>query len=283
MRPDSSGRGWPRRWPAPATRWSALDAMLAAAHGPDAELPRRCAAGRRPRRAALAPLLEGVDVVCHQAAVVGAGVDAADAPSYGSHNDFGTAVLLAEMFAAGCRRLVLASSMVVYGQGRYECPRTRARSTRCRAREPTSTPGSSSTVARSAGSRCGGGWSTRTRRFGRAVCTRRARPRRSTTRWRGPSRRAARWSRCAITTSTAPACRATRRTPGWRPSSAPSSKQATCQGFSRTVGRCATSSTSTTSPRPTSAAVRREAGRLLGVQRLLRATDLDPRDGHRAV
>jgi dTDP-L-rhamnose 4-epimerase len=85
--------------------------------------------------AALAPLLKGVDVVCHQAAVVGAGVDAADAPSYGSHNDFATAVLLAEMFAAGCRRLVLASSMVVYGQGRYECaqhglvdphPRTRA-------------------------------------------------------------------------------------------------------------------------------------------------------------
>jgi dTDP-L-rhamnose 4-epimerase len=26
------------------------------------------------------------------------------------------------MFAAGCQRLVLASSMVVYGQGRYECP-----------------------------------------------------------------------------------------------------------------------------------------------------------------
>jgi dTDP-L-rhamnose 4-epimerase len=48
-------------------------------------------------------------------------VDAADAPSYGSHNDFGTAVLLAEMFAAGCQRLVLASSMVVYGEGRYEC------------------------------------------------------------------------------------------------------------------------------------------------------------------
>jgi dTDP-L-rhamnose 4-epimerase len=63
-----------------------------------------------------------VDVVCHQAAMVGAGVDAADAPLYGSHNDYGTTVLLAEMFAAGCRSLVLASSMVVYGQGRYECP-----------------------------------------------------------------------------------------------------------------------------------------------------------------
>ena len=100
----------------------ALDAMLAAAHGPDAELPADVRRVDVRDAAALAPLLDGVDVVCHQAAVVGAGVDAADAPSYGSHNDFATAVLLAEMFAAGCRRLVLASSMVVYGQGRYECP-----------------------------------------------------------------------------------------------------------------------------------------------------------------
>jgi dTDP-L-rhamnose 4-epimerase len=71
---------------------------------------------------ALAPLLAGVDVVCHQAAMVGAGVNAADAPAYGGHNDFATTVLLAQMFAAGVRRLVLASSMVVYGQGRYACP-----------------------------------------------------------------------------------------------------------------------------------------------------------------
>ncbi len=67
-------------------------------------------------------LLDGVDVVCHQSAMVGAGVNAADAPAYGSHNDYATAVLLAQMHAAGCRRLVLASSMVVYGQGRYDCP-----------------------------------------------------------------------------------------------------------------------------------------------------------------
>jgi dTDP-L-rhamnose 4-epimerase len=70
---------------------------------------------------ALAPLLRGADLVCHQAAMVGAGVNAADAPAYGGHNDFGTTVLLAQMFAAGVRRLVLASSMVVYGQGRYQC------------------------------------------------------------------------------------------------------------------------------------------------------------------
>ncbi len=37
---------------------------------------------------ALAPLLAGVDLVCHQAAMVGAGVNAADAPAYGGHNDF---------------------------------------------------------------------------------------------------------------------------------------------------------------------------------------------------
>jgi dTDP-L-rhamnose 4-epimerase len=100
----------------------AVDAMLATAHGPDAELPAGVRRVDVRDATALAPLLKGVDVVCHQAAVVGAGVDAADAPSYGSHNDYGTTVLLAEMFAAGCRRLVLASSMVVYGQGRYECP-----------------------------------------------------------------------------------------------------------------------------------------------------------------
>ncbi|MDT5154374.1 MAG: dTDP-L-rhamnose 4-epimerase [Mycobacterium sp.] len=100
----------------------AIDAMLAAAHGdattpPDGvlEFDVRDASG-------LASLLPGVDVVCHQAAVVGAGVDASDAPNYGSHNDFGTTVLLAEMYAAGCRRLVLASSMVVYGQGGFDCP-----------------------------------------------------------------------------------------------------------------------------------------------------------------
>ncbi len=103
----------------------AIDAMLAAAHGPHAELPADVRQVDVRDAAALAPLLKGVDVVCHQAAVVGAGVDAADAPSYGSHNDFGTSVLLAEMFAAGCQRLVLASSMVVYGQGRYECPEHR--------------------------------------------------------------------------------------------------------------------------------------------------------------
>jgi dTDP-L-rhamnose 4-epimerase len=99
----------------------AVDAMLPAAHGDDAAPPRDCRHVDIRDTDALSPLLDGVDLVCHQAAVVGAGVNAADAPDYGSHNDFGTTVLLAQMFHAGVTRLVLASSMVVYGQGRYRC------------------------------------------------------------------------------------------------------------------------------------------------------------------
>ncbi len=98
-----------------------VDTLLPAAHGPNPVLPPGCHHVDVRDADALAPLLAGVDLVCHQAAMVGAGVDAADAPAYGGHNDFATTVLLAEMFAAGVRRLVLASSMVVYGQGRYHC------------------------------------------------------------------------------------------------------------------------------------------------------------------
>ncbi|MCI3274880.1 NAD-dependent epimerase/dehydratase family protein [Streptomyces cylindrosporus] len=72
---------------------------------------------------AVARALVGVDAVCHQAAMVGLGDGVADAAEYVSRNDLGTAVLLAGMAAAGVRRLVLAGSMVVYGEGRYECPR----------------------------------------------------------------------------------------------------------------------------------------------------------------
>ncbi|MEV6056358.1 NAD-dependent epimerase/dehydratase family protein [Streptomyces sp. NPDC052107] len=73
--------------------------------------------------ASVARALAGVDAVCHQAAMVGLGNGVADAAEYVSRNDLGTAVLVAAMAEAGVRRLVLAGSMVVYGEGRYECPR----------------------------------------------------------------------------------------------------------------------------------------------------------------
>lgn len=64
----------------------------------------------------------GVDAVCHQASMVGLGVDFADAPAYVADNDLATAQLLRALhdrrFAG---RIVLASSMVIYGEGRYRC------------------------------------------------------------------------------------------------------------------------------------------------------------------
>jgi dTDP-L-rhamnose 4-epimerase len=72
--------------------------------------------------AAVDDALTGVDAVAHHAAMVGLGVDLDDLPGFASHNDVGTAVVLAAMARAGVDRLVLAGSMVVYGEGRYSCP-----------------------------------------------------------------------------------------------------------------------------------------------------------------
>ncbi|GAB3265038.1 NAD-dependent epimerase/dehydratase family protein [Alteromonas gracilis] len=100
-----------------------VDLMLDSAHGSSTppegvhQLDVRDAASEE-----WATLLRGTDVVCHQAALVGAGVRVGDLPAYASHNDLGTAALLAAMHEAGVDRLVLASSMVVYGEGRYACP-----------------------------------------------------------------------------------------------------------------------------------------------------------------
>ncbi|WP_422733267.1 NAD-dependent epimerase/dehydratase family protein [Micromonospora sp. WMMD558] len=101
-----------------------LDALLPQAHG--AGLPvwsrtHRPVVGDVRDAALLDRLLRDVDAVCHQAAMVGHGLDPSDAPAYTSHNDHGTAVLLAAMHRAGVTRLVLASSMVVYGEGTYRC------------------------------------------------------------------------------------------------------------------------------------------------------------------
>ncbi len=99
-----------------------LDALIPQAHRLDAEPSQGVQRVDIRDAEALAHLLDGADVVCHQAAMVGAGVTVADLPLYAGHNDLGTAVLLASMAEAGVARLVLASSMVVYGDGRYTCP-----------------------------------------------------------------------------------------------------------------------------------------------------------------
>ncbi|PXX66549.1 dTDP-L-rhamnose 4-epimerase [Nocardia tenerifensis] len=97
----------------------AVDSMLEAVHGPDAEPPPGVSRVDVRDADALAPLLAGVDVVCHLAAVT-AGTGPAD---FATHNDLGTAALLGAMERAKVRRLVLASSITVYGEGRYRSVR----------------------------------------------------------------------------------------------------------------------------------------------------------------
>jgi dTDP-L-rhamnose 4-epimerase len=100
----------------------AVDALIPQAHGADVVAADGVHRLDVREAGAWVDLLRGVDVVCHQSAMVGAGVTVADMPLYASHNDYGTAVLLAAMAEAGVGRLVFASSMVVYGEGRYRCP-----------------------------------------------------------------------------------------------------------------------------------------------------------------
>ena len=104
-----------------------LDALIPAAHGaspwysnPKAEYIETDLADA----SAVARAVAGVDAVSHQAALVGIERGTRDAPAYVGHNAMGTAVLLSALAGAGfAGRFVLASSMVVYGEGRYRCDR----------------------------------------------------------------------------------------------------------------------------------------------------------------
>ncbi len=102
-----------------------VDVVDASAHGADPEwVPPEVPLLRLDVRdpATWPQALDGADAVCHLAAKVGLGVDFADAPDYVSVNDSGTVEMLTAMHRIGWRgRLVLSSSMVVYGEGSYEC------------------------------------------------------------------------------------------------------------------------------------------------------------------
>jgi len=63
--------------------------------------------------------LEGVDSVVHLAARVGVGQSMYEIAEYTSANSLGTAVLLEALAAQPVRKLLVASSMSVYGEGLY--------------------------------------------------------------------------------------------------------------------------------------------------------------------
>ncbi|MFI6873516.1 NAD-dependent epimerase/dehydratase family protein [Streptomyces sp. NPDC050400] len=98
-----------------------VEALAARGHEPVVFDVRASAAADVRDPEAVERALRGADAVCHQAAMVGLGTGFGDAADYVSRNDLGTAVLLTAMAGQGVRRLVLAGSMVVYGEGRYAC------------------------------------------------------------------------------------------------------------------------------------------------------------------
>jgi dTDP-L-rhamnose 4-epimerase len=101
-----------------------LDAMLPQVHGdaerpayldPEIELDR----GDVRDRGAVERALEGVDMVVHLAARVGVGQSMYEVSEYVDTNTRGTAVLLETLSEHPVGRLVVASSMSVYGEGLY--------------------------------------------------------------------------------------------------------------------------------------------------------------------
>ena len=69
--------------------------------------------------AALERALRGVDAVLHLAAMVGVGQSMYEVERYTAVNDLGTATLMQALLERPVGRLVVASSMSVYGEGRY--------------------------------------------------------------------------------------------------------------------------------------------------------------------
>jgi dTDP-L-rhamnose 4-epimerase len=103
-----------------------LDSLVAHRDGPPAWLRAGVELVRGDVRdvASWRAAVRGADAVCHQAARVGLGVDFGDVRRYVDDNDSGTAAGLWVLHDVGFRgRFVLASSMVVYGEGRYGCHR----------------------------------------------------------------------------------------------------------------------------------------------------------------
>lgn len=72
---------------------------------------------------AVGKVLDGIDVVFHQAAEVGVGQSMYEIGRYVRANDLGTAILLEEIAKRRerIRKLVVASSMSIYGEGAYRC------------------------------------------------------------------------------------------------------------------------------------------------------------------
>lgn len=99
-----------------------LDAFVDQVHGDaEASVPEEAEVIRGDVRdkAVVEQALDGVESVVHLAAEVGVGQSMYEIARYVGGNDLGTAVLLEAMIGKPIERIVVASSMSVYGEGRY--------------------------------------------------------------------------------------------------------------------------------------------------------------------
>ena len=102
-----------------------LDALLPQVHGPRRDWPGYLADGVEQVKGdvrdpgAVEQALVGVDAVVHLAAAVGVGQSMYQVAHYTAVNNLGTAVLLDALAQRPVRRLVVASSMSLYGEGLY--------------------------------------------------------------------------------------------------------------------------------------------------------------------
>lgn len=102
-----------------------LDSLVEQVHGPGATAPAGLPAAAEFRQAdvrdarAVRAALGGVDGVFHLAAEVGVGQSMYEIDRYTSVNDLGTAVLFQQLVERPVKRIVVASSMSVYGEGLY--------------------------------------------------------------------------------------------------------------------------------------------------------------------
>jgi dTDP-L-rhamnose 4-epimerase len=108
-------------------RVRALDNLSPQVHGPKAERPAyldpevELIRGDVRDPEIVSRALDGVEVVYHLAAAVGVGQSMYEIAQYTSVNNLGTAVLLEALAAQPVARLVVASSMSLYGEGLYRC------------------------------------------------------------------------------------------------------------------------------------------------------------------
>lgn len=102
-----------------------LDSLSSQVHGPNADhcdyLDAEVELIRGDVRDAsvLRRALEGIDAVYHFASMVGVGQSMYEIAAYTSHNNLGTAVLLEELVKRPVQRIIVASSMSLYGEGLY--------------------------------------------------------------------------------------------------------------------------------------------------------------------